>query len=320
MALMQTLRLFCDVVQHRSFSQAAAKHGITQSAASQRVGVLEKRLGVKLIDRSVRPLTLTEAGELFATECRELLDRYDRLEQRVSQLQSQLVGRVRVEAIYSAGIDLLQRVRDAFVREHAHVEVQIEYRPPAEVYDAVRGHRCDLGIVSYPQDWGGVSSIVLRSEVMAVVCAPSHPLADNGEVVQASQLAAWPMVTFEPNLPVGRHLRRYLREHGVVPAITHVFDNIDTIKSAVAVTDQVSILPQRTVLREVAAGTLSSVSLQPPLTRPLGIISHRRNKSNGAFSPAVQTFVDFLLEHAGPKVDLVDQTQTTQRLPVGDKV
>lgn len=317
---MQSLRLFCDVVQYRSFSQAAAKHGITQSAASQRIGVLEKRLGVKLIDRSVRPLVLTPVGELFATECRKLLDRYDRLEQRVSQLQSQLVGQVRVEAIYSAGIDLLQRVRDAFIREHGQVEVLIEYRRPAEVYDAVREHRCDLGIVSFPKHWSGVSSIVLRSEVMAVVCAPSHALVANGEIVHASQLAAWPMVTFEANLPVGRHIRRYLREHGVVPAITHVFDNIDTIKSAIAVTDQVSILPKRTVLRELAMGTLASVSLRPPLTRPLGIIVHRRNKSKGTFSPAVQTFIDFLLEHAGAKVDLVDQTRTEQPRTVGGKV
>ncbi|MCC7205272.1 MAG: LysR family transcriptional regulator, partial [Phycisphaeraceae bacterium] len=65
---MQSLRLFCDVAGHRSFSLAAKKHGITQSAVSQRVGQLEKRLGVTLLDRSVRPLALTPAGELFLRE------------------------------------------------------------------------------------------------------------------------------------------------------------------------------------------------------------------------------------------------------------
>jgi DNA-binding transcriptional LysR family regulator len=116
-------------------------------------------------------------------------------------------------------------------------------------------------------------------------------------------------VTFEPTLPVGRHLRRYLRENGVTPRITNVFDNIDTIKSAVAVTNQVSILPKRTVLREVAANTLAVIDLLPSLHRPLGIIFHRRGRTNATFSPTAQAFVDFLLEHTGPRVDVIDQVQ-----------
>ena len=314
---MQTLRLFCDVVRFRSFSQAAAKHGVTQSAASQRIGALEKRLGVTLIDRSVRPLVLTSAGEMFAGECRELLERYERLEQRVSQLRPHLEGHVLVNAIYSAGIDLLQRVRDAFVQQNPKVTVSIEYRPPDEVYDAARHHRCDMGIVSYPRHWRDVSSIALRNEVMAVVCAPAHPLTRNGPAVRAVELGNWPMVTFEPTLPVGRHIRRFLREQDVRPTITNVFDNIDTIKSAVPVTNQISILPKRTVLREVAAGTLAVIELIPALRRPLGIIFRRRSRSNGAFSPAAQVFVDFLLEHAGPRVDMIDQIRSEARQPEG---
>lgn len=306
---MQTLRLFCDVIQCRSFSQAAEKHGVTQSAASQRVGALEKRLGVTLIDRSVRPLALTPAGELFVAECIELVQRYDRLEQRVGQLRPQLEGQVRVEAIYSAGIDLLHHVRDAFVQQNPRVSILIAYQPPDEVYDAARHHRCDIGIVSYPHVWRDVNYIALRNETMAAVCAPKHPLTRNSKRVHTTQLAHWPMVTFEPTLPVGRHLRRYLRENGVTPRITNVFDNIDTIKSAVAVTNQVSILPKRTVLREVAANTLAVIDLLPSLHRPLGIIFHRRGRTNATFSPAAQAFVDFLLEHAGPRVDVIDQVQ-----------
>ena len=92
---MQTMRLFRDVALSRSFSRAAAEHGITQSAASQRIGALEKRLGVTLIDRSVRPPGLTPAGELYLRECRELIDRYDQLERRLVHLQQRPTGQVR---------------------------------------------------------------------------------------------------------------------------------------------------------------------------------------------------------------------------------
>src|SRR3990170_3440648 len=111
---MQTLRLFCDVARLRSFSEGAALHGITQSAASQRIGQLERRLDVTLIDRSVRPLVLTAAGEMFLQECQELVERYSRTEQRIRQVHGGPAGTVVVAAIYSAGIGLLNHIKERF--------------------------------------------------------------------------------------------------------------------------------------------------------------------------------------------------------------
>jgi DNA-binding transcriptional LysR family regulator len=104
------------------------------------------------------------------------------------------------------------------------------------------------------------------------------------------------MVTFEHTLPVARRIRRYLRQNGVNPVISSAFDNIDTIKSAVTVTDDIAILPKPTVMREKTAGSLVVIDLEPPFVRPMGII-YRRTPSAG-FRPAVQAFVDFLLDHA----------------------
>jgi DNA-binding transcriptional LysR family regulator len=301
---MQSLRLFCDVARCRSFSQAAAEHGITQSAASQRVGALERKLGVTLLDRSSRPLSLTPAGQVFFTEGRELLARYDDLERRVSALhQPAPAGLVRVDAIYSAGIDLLRHVQEIFSRQHPQVNVVVEYKRPDEVYQAVRDHECDLGIVSYPQRWRDVGTMLLRQETMAVVCGPHHPLAKRHKI-QAASLGAWAMVSFEQELPVGRRIRRYLRQHGADPRVVSVFDNIDTIKHALTVTETFAILPRRTVMADVNAGTLCVVQLEPKLTRPLGILFARGPRDSRSLAPAVQAFVDCLMEHAGPHVDL----------------
>lgn len=305
---MHTLRLFCDVARHQSFSRAAAEHGVTQSAASQRISQLERRLGVTLIDRSVRPLALTPAGEMLLREGRELLERYDDLERRVSQLQAELEGQIAVDAIYSAGIALLNQVKTAFEAAHPGVTVTVNYKQPEEVYDAVRHGQCDMGIVSYPQTWREVGVIPLRDERMAVVCSPAHPLASR-ERVHASELAGQPMAAFEPGLPVWRRIRRYLREHGVAPQVASAFDNIDTIKSAVAVTNELAILPRRTVMREVRAGTLALVELEPTLVRPIGIIYRRRRGGGPAFGAATRAFVDFLLQRAGPAVDLTGNAE-----------
>ncbi|HEX7009846.1 MAG TPA: LysR family transcriptional regulator [Phycisphaeraceae bacterium] len=295
---MQTLRLFLDVARCHSFSQAAALHGITQSAASQRVGQLEKRLGVTLLDRSVRPLALTEAGQAFLEGCRELLERYERLAQRVSRMRGDPSGPVRVAAIYSSGIDLLDRLCERFEADHPRIAVEIRYDQPEGVYQAVHGFECDLGILSYPQRWRGVGLIPLRDEIMVVVCRPEHPLAKLDKV-RAADLTPHEMVTFNRELPVGRRIRQYLRDNGAAPRITHSFDNIDTIKTAVAVSDRFSVLPRRTVLRDVAAGTLAIVTLEPELLRPIGVIFRRRYKHEPPFSPAAQVFVDYLLRFGG---------------------
>jgi DNA-binding transcriptional LysR family regulator len=357
---MQSLRLFCDVLTCRSFSQAAQRHGITQSAASQRVGQLEKRLGVTLIDRSVRPLRPTPEGELFLEEAKVLIERYDRLERKVSVMRrnpgagagaEQVSGEVIVDAIYSAGIDLLNNVRDAVEQRWPAVHVTLDYKRPDEVYAAVRNQRCHLGIVSYPQRWREVEMIPLWSEPMALVCSPSHELAGASRVY-AGDMGRWPMATFEEDLPVGRAIRRYLRAHGVKPNVENVFDNIDTIKSAVAVTDEIALLPRRTVRREVQSGALKLVPIDPPLSRPMGLIfrakqrsrvrgangvaaevaapageapsrgeaSAEQNNGNGngngqtatyGFAPAVQAVVDYLVHYTGADIEPASRSTST---------
>lgn len=294
---MQALRIFREVAQDRSFSRAAATLGLTQSATSQRIGQLERQLGVTLIDRSVRPLTLTPPGEVFMRGCCEVLEKYEALERQVSALRSHLEGQIRVDAIYSAGIDLLNQVKTSFEVKYPRANVRVEYKRPEEVYEAVRSARCDLGIVSYPQRWRDVTVATLRDEPMVLVCPPAHPLAGRDEI-EVCELNGQEMVTFDPSLPVARRLRRYFKDNCVKPLITNVFDNIDTMKTAVGLTGHLSVLPRRTVQRELSAGSLIAVELMPRLTRPLGIIHLRRNGRDCA----VHTFIDFLVTHAGPNI------------------
>jgi len=297
---MQSLRLFCDVAALRSFSKAAEAHGITQSAVSQRIQQLEEKLGVELLDRSVRPPALTAAGEVFAREGRELVEHYEDLERRVAAMNGDaskpaLAGEVVVAAIYSAGIDLLQALKESFEASHPKVEIRIDYKRPEEVDRAVRSATCDFGIVSYPRSWRGVLVRPLRDERMSVVCPPHHRLAVRREV-SAAELDGLAMMSFDAQLPVARHIKRYLRENGAEAQITQEVDNIDTLKSLLEHSDEFAILPRRTVRREAEDGTLVVVELEPALNRPLGIISARRARLDAA----AQAFQDFLLEHADP--------------------
>ena len=99
----------------RSFSRAADDNGISQSGASQVVHQLERRLNVKLVDRSKRPFTLTPEGDIFYEGCRKLLDRYNALEEEVRTLHDEVAGRVRVASIYSVGLHHMSRYLQEFL-------------------------------------------------------------------------------------------------------------------------------------------------------------------------------------------------------------
>lgn len=297
---MQTARLFVEVARCRSFSKAATLFGISQSAVSQRIGQLERRLGVKLIDRSIRPFELTQAGELYLVGAKDTLRQFDAMEQAVSSLgqpagtPDALTGVVRVSAIYSSGIDLLSEVRSSFEKRVPGVSVEISYDKPDAIGAAVVAGTVDVGIVSYAERFKKVSVQPLRDEVMAVVCGPDHALARR-RAVSAQELSGLEMVGFDTDLPIGRRVQGYLKENGATPTVGHRFDNLDTLKGAVAVTCRFAILPRRAVQHELNNGSLCAVRLTPKLTRPISIITRRGEGP----APAARAFIEELATKAG---------------------
>ncbi|MGB0766663.1 MAG: LysR substrate-binding domain-containing protein, partial [Phycisphaeraceae bacterium] len=101
----------------------------------------------------------------------------------------------------------------------------------------------------------------------------------------------------DAELPIARHLQRYFKEQDASPVISHRFDNMDTLKSAVAVTNRFAVLPMRCVQREAEAGTLRAIRLTPKLTRPMGVLT-RGGVSE--LAPAPRAFLDDLVRAAGP--------------------
>ena len=126
------------------------------------------------------------------------------------------------------------------------------------------------------------------------VCAPGNPFAGRVEVA-LRELHGQRMVGFDPDLVIRHELDRAIAARSAEPNVVMEFDNIETIKRAVEIDAGVALLPEPTVGREIASGTLCSVRIAgDDLVRPLGII-HARGKP---LSPTVQRFVELLRGHA----------------------
>ena len=288
--LLKSLRIFCDVVDCRSFSRAADRNGLTQSGTSQIVHQLEERLSVKLFDRSTRPFALTAEGELYYSGCREVVDRFDSLEDEVRHLNEEVEGRVRVASIYSVGLSHMNVLVRQFMERHPRANIQVNYQHPNSVLRLVEDDRADLGLVSFPSSSRSLEAVKWRTEPMVVICAPSHEFAKRTSV-KLRELDGMSMVGFDEQLAIRQKTDRLLAKHHVNVCVSMEFDNIETIKRAIEINTGIGLLPQPTTVREVAMGTLVEIPLEDvEFVRPLGII-HRRGKK---LSTTVRRFMDLL--------------------------
>ncbi|MCU1272903.1 MAG: transcriptional regulator, LysR family, partial [Bryobacterales bacterium] len=94
--IFDNIKIFRDISQSKSISRGASLNDISQSAASQQIQELERRLGVTLLDRSTRPLALTPAGKLFYDLCRDVLRREEQFHVQLENLKGSVEGTVQV--------------------------------------------------------------------------------------------------------------------------------------------------------------------------------------------------------------------------------
>jgi DNA-binding transcriptional LysR family regulator len=297
-----SLKLFRDIAETRSFSRAAVLNGFSPSAASQQVQELERTLGVTLLDRSRRPLVVTAAGRLYEEFCRDVLRRREEFEAALGLLKNDTGGTVRVASIYSVGLSEMVELEKQFARRHPQANLEVQYLQPSKVYAAVLADKADLGLVSYPHATREIKVILWRQEEMVLATAPDHPLAKKAAALRGpipiEELNGVDFVGFDEELPIRSDVDRFLKERNVEVNVSVHFDNIQMIKEAVAHRVGVSIMPHRVMREDIRQKRLAAIRIAgASLYRPLGII-HRKTKR---FQPAAQAFLDLLCEKPVPE-------------------
>jgi DNA-binding transcriptional LysR family regulator len=126
--------------------------------------------------------------------------------------------------------------------------------------------------------------------------------------VQPADLNGCDFIGFDEDLPIRRELDRFFKASGVEVRMAMHFDNIQTIKEAVAMGSGISILPARTMQAEIAQGRLVAVRLNAPdLMRPVGIVHRKRKK----FNRASQRFLEMLMDPVTPSETTYAETSPT---------
>jgi DNA-binding transcriptional LysR family regulator len=288
----ETLKIFCDLVETESFSLAAERNFVTQSAVSQQVRGLELKFKQRLLERvrGRREIRLTEAGRVFHEESRQVLAAYEGLQEQMRGLMGTVSGTVRVATVYSIGLHQLPPVVRRFMALYPQAKIDLEYSRTTRIVRDVMSGAIELGIVAYPEKRRGLTIVPLAGDRLVLICPATHPLAARKKV-KASELNGHDFVLFERDIPTRRATDRLLKAHGVTVHRVAEFDNIETIKRAVEVGFGLAIVPRPSVLNEQRRGQLAVVALaEPEWTRAIGII-HRSDRTLGI---AARKFIELL--------------------------
>jgi DNA-binding transcriptional LysR family regulator len=288
----ETLKIFCDLVETRSFSQAAEMNFVTQSAVSQQVRGLEEKFKRRLLERvrGRRELHTTQDGEAFYRSSREVLRAYEQLEESMRAMTGTVSGTVRVATVYSVGLHELPPVVGKFMTLYPQAKIDLEYSRTTRIVRDVLSGSAELGVVAYPEKKRGLEIVPLGGDRLVLICPPAHAFARRKKL-RATDLKDQDFVLFERDIPTRRATDRILRSHGVSVRRVAEFDNIETIKRAVEVGLGVAIVPRPSVLDEQANGQLAVIPLaEDEWTRSVGVIY----RSDRLLGTAARKFIELL--------------------------
>jgi DNA-binding transcriptional LysR family regulator len=217
---LKQIEAFVDVIEKGSMARAALEQGITPVVLGRRINALEKRLGVKLMHRTTRHLTLTEQGTVFLDHCRKLLDELDRAEQEVSEGRHKATGHLVVSTPAAFGRKHVALHAPAFLK--ANPDVQISFNLTDRVVDLVR-EGYDLGIRIGGAIDPNFVAVKLASN-RRVVCGTPDYFERNGIPRTLEDLAHHNCLAF--NLQGGQQRGWFFQQHGK-PVTIRVDGNLD---------------------------------------------------------------------------------------------
>lgn len=287
---LESLKMFVDVVETGSFSRAAQLNHVTQSAVSQQIRALETRYDQRLLSRSARQVTPTPAGERLFRGCKEVLSRFNEVEQEIREQATEISGACNVSCIYTVGLHELHSIQKELLRTHPKVNLRLNYRRSDQVYDDVILGAADIGLVAYPQPRAGVDLIPFRDDKLALIVPPGHALAGKGKVAM-SAVTGLPFIAFDREAPSRKGIDKLFRDKNLELNTTMEMDNVETIKRAVELGLGVAILPLPCVQQEINSGSLVSKQfMEPGFTRPIGILVRKGKYLSRASQAVLDSF------------------------------
>ena len=288
------LQVFHAAARHLSFTKAAEALSMTQPAVTFQIRQLEESFGTRLFDRVHGRITLTAAGAVALDYADRILALSTDLDARLKEMSGQVAGPLLVGASTTIAEFLLPQILGEFKSRFPAVVPRLFVANSLAVQDRLVERSLDLGFIEGDSHLPSLVSDVCCQDELQVVCAPSHPLAQQGPL-SARSLTAHPYITREPGSGTREVIDHYLAKAGVPPDALQVVMEVsspEALKRLVATGMGFTIMSRAAVTKETRLGILVELPLAPPLLRHLSVVYPKER----LHSRLVSRFVQFARE------------------------
>jgi DNA-binding transcriptional LysR family regulator len=291
------MAVFARVVEAKTFSAAAAKLGTSKSRVSRHVSALESSLSVKLLHRSTRKLSLTDAGALLYEHCAKIVKEAELAEERMTRAQSEPAGLVKVTAVPAFTTRWVVPALADFQQRYPKIRLKLSCSN-LRAHD-LGGEGFDLGIRIYtrPPDPKLVTRKLAPNR--AVLCASPAYLDRRGTPQRLDELGRHECVVFQPTAPKGAwRFRRGARTHRVDVSGRLDTDDMEAVRSAVVAGFGIGVLPLYMTSDALRRGRL--VRLLRDHEVAVDSFIHLVWVPNRTLPARVRACIDFLVERFSP--------------------
>ncbi|MET0186078.1 MAG: LysR family transcriptional regulator [Achromobacter sp.] len=285
------MQAFAAVAELQSFRAAAEAIHLSQPAFSRRIDKLEEALGVRLLDRTTRRVTLTAVGRDFARKTRQWLDDLDGMLLGLGDVAASRMGEVTIACVPSAVYYFLPQVMKQYHEQFPRIRVKVHDASANEVLVAVAQGDADFGLNFLGSQEADIEFKTVLTERFVVACRRDHPLARKRKVTWA-ELSRYDFVSVGKTSGNRMLMDLALANAPNRPQCLFEANHVTTLLGMVEAGLGIAAVP-RLAMPAHEHATLASVPLADPvITRQMGLIK-RRGRS---LSPAAQQLYDLLAE------------------------
>lgn len=283
--LLRHINYFLAVAKHQSFTRAAAALHVSQPALSQQIKQLEDLLGVQLLDRTGRTVSLTDSGQVYLHYARRALQDLDEGKRAVHDVADLSRGSLRIAVTPTFTSYLVGPLVQAFYEQSPNITLTIREMPQEHIETLLIDDEIDIGIAFDQAHSHELDVQRLRVETLALVVGRHHPLARRRTMGLAA-LNEVPLVLLSTEFSTREQIDLCCLQHGVRPRVSMEANSVSAVVEIIRRTSLATLLPA------AIAGErkeLNAITLHPPLLQRTAVLIRRK----GAYqTAAVRAFID----------------------------
>ena len=277
---MRQVRAFVSVAETSSFTKAAQLMNLTQSAISHSIKSLEEQLGVCLIERAGKRLSITQDGNIYLARCRKVIHELDVAQQELTNLKQWSQGRIRIGATHSMVKYLLPAILREFRECFPRCEVVVETGDSATLIEKLNAAEIDyaFGMKAKHPSWCEYER--LFSDEMGLVISSAHPWA-SATKIPSEGLSQDDFLVYGKSSETYRLIREQVERLGIKLRVSMNLDDMEAIKEMAKIGLGVGIVAPWVARRELESGELKFVKCDGiDIKRDWGVFYHDIKKKN----------------------------------------